>query len=348
MTQGQGEWEIIRNAAPKFDGHYQPRVPLWGYANDSEPIEMERKIDSAADHGVNVFIFDWYWYNNQPFLENSLNDGFLKAKNNHRIHFYLMWANHDATTLWDFKRSHRNKKIWSGTIRRSEFDKAVDRVIDLYFSHPSYYKIDGKPVFSIYDLTNLIKGLGGIRKTRLAIDSFREKVKAKGFPDLHLQAILWGAIPSSLSDVPGDRKKTQDNTIRELGFDSLTNYQWCHYVRPKGKYKDWGDKAILSWEKWRDEFSIPFFPHVSIGWDTNPRFIALKEDLIIENTPTQFGSYIRNALDFIDTNMIDPPLLTVNSWNEWSEGSYLEPDTHYGMLYLEAIQDSLKKYERKK
>ena len=32
-------------------------------------------------------------------------------------------------------------------------------------------------------------------------------------------------------------------------------------------------------------------------------------------------------------------IITINSWNEWTEGSYVEPDTLHGMGYLEAIRD---------
>ena len=117
---------------------------------------MEMQINAAADHGVNVFIYDWYWYDNRPFLEQCLNNGYLKAKNNNRVKFYLMWANHNVTYLWDKRNSHINNLIWTGMVDEKQFDAITDRLIEKYFSHPSYYKIDGCPVFMVYDVKILL------------------------------------------------------------------------------------------------------------------------------------------------------------------------------------------------
>jgi hypothetical protein len=91
-----GEWEVIRKGTPRFEGHCQPRVPLWGYEMDDDPAVMGKWIDVAIEHGVNIFIFDCYWFDGVPFLESSLNNDFLKARNNEKMYFYLMWANHDV------------------------------------------------------------------------------------------------------------------------------------------------------------------------------------------------------------------------------------------------------------
>jgi hypothetical protein len=175
---------------------------------------------------------------------------------------------------------------------------------------------------------------------REALASFRERTRAAGFPGLHLQAILWGQIPASVSMVPGDRTETQNSTVVSLGFDSLTNYQWCHNVSPKGPYRDWAEKSVALWRKWTQDFSLPCYPHVSVGWDTNPRF-QKPHSLITDNTPELFGEYVRRAMSFVDTHALSPRLITLNAWNEWSESSYLEPDTATGMRYLEALRDAV-------
>ena len=93
------EWDLVKAAKPRFPGHHQPNVPLWGYADESDPKVMEQKIAAAADHGVDAFIFDWYAYDDGPFLDRPIDLGFLKAANNDRLKFAFMWANHDWVEL---------------------------------------------------------------------------------------------------------------------------------------------------------------------------------------------------------------------------------------------------------
>ena len=331
----EGEWEIIRNAKPKFPGHYQPRVPLWGFEDEASPAAMAKKIDAAADHGVNVMIFDWYWYDNQPFLEKTI-DAFLAAPNVGRMKFFLMWANHDATTLWDLERSHKDEVIWPGGVDRSTFDAVANRVINRYMTHPSYYRIEGKPVFSVYHINNLVNGLGGLEQARDALDGLRGKAASAGLGGLHLQAVVTSEIPQI--PPPGGGEARHANTLALLGFDSATCYQWCHFVQPKGPYETWAKHSIPLWDMWTAEYSMPFFPHVSIGWDTNPRFKGLL-DAVIEPSVEGFADSLQQAKAFIARNNLQPRLITINSWNEWGEGSYLEPDTRFGMQYLEAVKE---------
>ena len=336
-----GEWEIIRNAVPKEEGHQQPKVPLWGYQDEANAEDMDLKIKTALEYGVNTFIFDWYWFKKEPFLESCINDGFLQA-NNERMNFYLMWANHDATTYWDVKNPRVDSVYWEGEVDREQFDIIVKRVISHYFKEPSYLKIEGEPVFCIYELNTLMNGLGGPEKTREALDYFREKTIEAGFPGLHLQGILWEALPSTIEGVPGDPIKSQDDVLSYFGFKSLTNYCWAHLQNPDGDYEVWGDASVNMWDGFREQFSMTYFPNVTVSWDANPRF-PFKAGYIHNSTPPKFEKYLIRAKNYIDENHIEPKMITINAWNEWSEGSYLEPDTTWEYGYLEAVKNAFGK-----
>jgi hypothetical protein len=337
--EGIGEWQSVKNSVRKFPEHNWPRKPLWGYVNEADPYVMEMQIDAAADHGVNVFIYDWYWYDKRPFLENCLNDGYLKAKNNDRVKFYLMWANHNVNYTWDIRNSHiQDSIIWDAAVDRSEFEKIANRLIEKYFLHPSYYKIDGKPVFMIYDLANLMKGLGGAQATKDAFDWFRLQAQKSGLPDLHLQLTLWGEMNFNLSGVDGGITATTSEIVEMLEFDSMSNYQFCHFVDIDRDYNLIMDDVVNHWSFIDKTYKIPYFPHISVGWDNNPRFKEFRPGIVKNNTPENVEKAFIKAKEYIDSHPNITPLVTVNSWNEWTETSYLQPDDLYGYGYLEAIK----------
>ena len=74
------EWDLVKAARPRFPGHHEPNVPAWGYEDEADPAVMARKIDAAADHGVDAFVFDWYYYDDGAFLDDALEKGYLKGR----------------------------------------------------------------------------------------------------------------------------------------------------------------------------------------------------------------------------------------------------------------------------
>lgn len=62
--------------------------------------------------------------------------------------------------------------------------------------------------------------------------------------------------------------------------------------------------------------------------------------------PEKFKKYLVKARNFVDENNLHPKLITINAWNEWSEGSYLEPDSVGGYGYLEVLKSVFIENER--
>jgi hypothetical protein len=341
------EWELVKAARPRFPGHRQPLVPLWGYADESDPEVMAQKIDAAADHGIDAFIFDWYYYDDGPFLDRPIDRGFLKAENNARLKFAFMWANHDWIEIQPYRRGTERKVLYPGAVTPETFDTICDHVIESYFQHPSYWRIDGRPYFSVYELTKLLAGFGGVQQTRAALDKFRAKAVAAGLPGLHLNAVVWGQ-----PILPGEQKPADAaQLVKDLGFDSVTSYVWIHHVllpELQTDYNEVRDTYFRYWSEAERRFDVPYFPNVTMGWDSSPR--AHQDDefdnvgypfmnTIGGNTPERFKEALARTKRRLLSRPDGPRILNINCWNEWTEGSYLEPDTVYGMQYLEAVRD---------
>jgi hypothetical protein len=345
--EGWSEWELVKAARPRFPGHPQPKVPLWGYLDESLPGVMERKIAAAADHGIGAFIFDWYYYDDGPFLDRPIDRGFLRANNNHRLKFAFMWANHDWLEIQPYKRGTPPRLLFPGKVTPTTFEKIGDHLIRDYFSHPSYWRIEGRPYFSFYDLSKLLESFGSVAATRAALDQFRARAKAAGLPGLHLNAVVWGQPILPGEGTPADATKL----VRELGFDSVTSYVWIHHVPLPRQVTDYDfvrDRYFEYWSEAEKRFDVPYFPNVSMGWDSSPR--AAQEDefgdfgypftnTIGGNTPERFRAALQKTKERLLAQPGGPRILNINCWNEWTEGSYLEPDVVNGMKYLEAVRD---------
>ena len=336
---GYGEWETVKAAEARFEGHEWPRKPLWGYVNEADPYVMEMQIEAAVDHGVNVFIYDWYWYDDRPFLEQCLNEGFLKAKNRSKMKFYLMWANHDVTYGWDRRISTKdyNTVIWKGAQDKEQFRIIAKRWIEKYFTLPEYYLIDNKPVISIYDLQNFIDGLGGVEDAKKEMQWLDSEVKKLGFDGVHFQYIKFGTVTTNISGFDGGEKTYNPaEIIKLLPFNSLTHYQFVHFADMNRDYDEIMKDVEKEWQEIEKEYDIPYYPHISIGWDNTPRFKTHTNTVVKNNPPEKFEAALMKAKEYADEKNVK--LVTVNSWNEWTETSYLQPDDLHGYGYLEAVR----------
>ena len=346
---GWSEWELVKKARPRFPGHDQPKVPLWGYTDESDPVVMAKKIETAARYGIDAFIFDWYYYDDGPFLEKCLEHGYMQAENNSQVKFAIMWANHDWIDIHPVSKKDRlkgPKLLYPGKISPETWERMTGYIIKKYFHHPSYWKVGGKPYFSIYDLSRFIEIFGSVEDTRKAVEAFRQKVIDSGLPGLNLNAVVWGR-----PILPGEKRV--DNPfalISYLGFDSFTSYVWIHHVAlpefPQTPYLYVQKKYFEYANSVADTFNLPYYPNVTMGWDPSPRtnqndpyenlgypFMAT----ISDNTPEAFTGALREMKSFLQSHPQCNNTFNINCWNEWTEGSYLEPDTTYKTGYLEAV-----------
>ena len=362
--KGFSEWELIKTTKPLYPGHHQPKVPLMGYFDESDPEWSAKEIDLAADAGITTFLFDWYWHSGVKIMKEALEEGFLKAPNRDRLKFALMWANHNwgswpAVTGIPGMASMVNQgvSLWL-PIRHNleDLDRVVDYCCEHYFSEPNYWKIDGRPYFSFFDVAEFQKQLGGLEQAEEGLTRMYERAKNNGLPGLFFGANIgccndnlyccgWNRV--SATGELGFESVFAYNIVRTPQFSSLTNDS------PIVQYDEVIKSHQYCWEQ-IGKGGLPHWPVVTMGCDVTPRWhrgVSLPMDFrklgyepIIEgNTPEKFGRLCSLALEQAEKNNSQPKAIIINAWNEWTEGMYLLPEKQYGTGYLEALRNALKK-----
>ena len=264
------EWELVKAARPRFPGHHQPNVPLWGYTDESDPKVMAQKIAAAADHGIDAFIFDWYYYNDGPFLDRPIDIGFLKAANNARLKFAFMWANHDWQEIHPYKTRHRAQGALS---RRRD---AGELRQDLRPRHPlllpaSVLLADRRAALLL--VLRPDEADGGLRQRRGDARGARQvpregRGRRPAGPAPERRRL--GARRSCPARKPADPVKL----VKDLGFDSVTSYVWIHHVplpKLQTDYNEVRDAYFRYWNEAERKFGVPYYPNVTMGWDSSPR-----------------------------------------------------------------------------
>ena len=349
--RGFTEWELVKTTVPLFDGHKQPKRPLWGYFDESDPEMMARQIDLAADNGLTGFLFDWYWYQGEQFLEKPLDQAFLNAPNRNRLKFALMWANHNWgvwPALDDEKHQAMNgnenqsSNLWL-EIKHSDEDlrNVMDFCCKKYFSCENYWKIDGKPVFSFYASDCLFSAIEPEDVIRIV----NEQAEKHGFPGIYLLMNIgccndnerfcgWGRVARM--------KKAGFDAVFAYNIVAPSYYRELPVEMPVFDYTGMMEAQEFCWKK-IEEGGMPHFPSVTLGLDVAPRWsrsVKFPMDYVnlgycpvcTGNTPEKFGILLKKALQK------DTPAVIINAWNEWTEGMALLPDAQYGTGFLDTIR----------
>lgn len=346
--KGWTEWELVKQARPRWSGHDMPKKPLWGYEMDDDPSVFAKKIDAAASHGVDVFLFDWYWHQGTgPYLARGLEEGFLKANNSNKVKFALMWANQPLLDIMPAKRAWRGKQVqvYPGTVDMVTFENVSDYIVDKYFSHQSYYRVRGCPFISFYQIETLLQSFGGEPVgAKKALDYLVSRTK---------QRKVAGCVHVNGIDTFMRTRPDAAAVVTQLQLSSLTSYTWFHYSKTFNNFPvtSYNYSMQVNKEYWSDanrSYPVVYIPNVSASWDSSPR--TCQTDVFdnsgypfgstFGSTPQEFQTALEAAKSFMDkTCASDWCMLTINAWNEWSESAYIEPDEVDGFGRLNAIKN---------
>jgi hypothetical protein len=337
---GFTEWDLVETATPRFSGHAQPRLPLWGRYDDRDPAEVGRRVAVCREHGIDGLIYGFFWCRGKRVFQDALDLGLLGSTEGQRFPFALMWANRMPRRVLPVRRADVPVISPERLVDSDEADfvELVRYLAERYFVRDNYLRVQGRAYLSIFDSTFFIRELGVAAATR-AISRARQMLFERDLPLLHLAAV------DPASDVVGK--------LAQIGFDSVTHYvllpDW------KGPFQqDYAERASVratEWPRFASAARLPYHPSVAPGWDASPRGADFGPErprkypwwpVVVGEHPEAFRTAVERAVAYMRESDLadDARLVFIASLNEWSEGHYLEPDTRHGLRWIEAIRDA--------
>ena len=217
----------------------------------------------------------------------------------------------------------------------------IHYIVDHYAGHPSYLRVGDKPVLFIYHAsTSLSNSLGGIEKLSQFIASVRTAARERGV-ELYIvgDVMYWRPLPT-------------DESYAKL-FDAVSAYTLpdagVGWTSDTGRLTSVGPYDLLvtsyadmirHWYELTRSLGIGFIPPVTPGFNNTGTFNAGIDDYLVvrtDSTPEKFAQMVGAATSYVDPGL---RMMIVEAWNEYHEGSVIEPTAQFGFVYLDAIARS--------
>lgn len=321
--EGFTEWTNVAKATPQFEGHYQPRLPsAMGFYDLRLPEVMERQTELAKQFGINGFCFHHYYFNGKRLMERPV-DNLL----NHPeidFPFMLCWANENWTRRWD----GRDQDVLISQKHSAEDDIVFLKDIGRYFSDSRYIRVNGKPFFIVYNVSQLPDPAATVARWRAYWKEERGEelyiVMAQTFGEHDPNKYGFdGAVEFPPNTLPAC------NITAE--FDVASEFSGGIY-----SYKQLTKDSLKV-----STTDFPLFKTVFPQWDNTARR-GSKSHIFEGSTPEQYAKWLSGCCECAKKSLTaGEQFVFINAWNEWAEGAHLEPCSYYGYAYLNATQEAL-------
>ena len=330
--KGFTEWVNTEKAEPRFKGHYQPRRPHKdiGFYDLSSIETMKKQVELAKMHGLYGFCFYYYWFSGKRLMEKPVD--LLLEHPEIDMPFCLCWANENWTRTW----SGNQKDV---LIAQEYSDDDREKFIDdlkKYIDDKRYIRINGKPVIVVYNA-------GELPNKKETFNAWRKRAVDIGIGEI----LIWVCRTCN-----HDAKEMQieDYIDAEVEFPPHNFWgfkeTWIRNLDLSGKsaniynYQKLVD--IIQNSLFASKDKLPVYRTAFMGWDNACRRA---------NNWTTFYAYsLKSFYKWVSLLVTDARLkfkkeeerfIFVNAWNEWAEGTYLEPDEKYGYANINTFSKAV-------
>ena len=291
-----------------FVNGYKERTPLIGFYDEGSPEVADWEIKWLTEHGIDYQMFCWFRQGSvnmpvqRPVQSWALHDGFMESKYGDKLKFVLMWENNNATGVAGMEDWQKN---------------LVPYWIEWYFKDPRYLVIDNKPVMAMYWLPKLVQNFGSLDAVREAMRYLDSACREEGFDGVYL---LFQA---------DTRSPELHKQYKYVGADAIFSYtaKSDTAVGQKAQFEAQSATGII------DVIASPGMGWDNSAWGINNRIGWNDKATQLEIMNWLHDEYMPRQKGFAQK------MITIDNWNEFSEGHWYYPSGIAGFDYLDAVRE---------
>lgn len=299
---------------------FPDREPYLGWYSEDDIDVMNQQLEWMHQYGVNYVVFDWLWgRDSKGYLEHALKL-YLKSENKSKVGFSILWANHT-----EYKFSKR------------QLTNLIDYWCGNFFIYDEFKKVNGKPLVYVFSGKTLFKNIIDIGMSPSEFLQYADQLAINhGFQGI---TFVFGV-------------GANDSEMKYSGFSSSVAFSAYNFHSPATKkinsisnmshsYKELDESYQDQWH-WMLKNSDGFFiVPITSGWDKSPwggSSDPLHDKSV--STPEEFEGHLLAAKSVLRNNSDKThKMAVICCWNEYGEGSYIEPTKKHGFSYLQKIKN---------
>jgi O-antigen biosynthesis protein len=323
---GFTEWTNTRPMRPLFEGHYQPHEPAeeLGYYDLSDVNVMVKQATLAKEYGISGFCYYYYWFNGRTLLEKPLRN--MLSEPRVAIPFCLCWANHNWTRRWD---GLDQEMLLEQTYDETTYTRFIDDLAP-YLNDGRYIRVDNKPVVLVYQADQ-------VANPREAVAAWRNHARTQYGIELYLICVQ----QSSQTD-PGEfgYDAAVDFTPKWRVEDALPSSEYPKYLKDdtSAVFFDYRKNTIKSVLRRVEEYKL--YRCVYPMWDNSPRRKGSGSFIVVNSSLELFRRFLVEMSKLTVSDFcFEERFLFINAWNEWAEGTHLEPCKKHGDGLLQICRE---------
>jgi lipopolysaccharide biosynthesis protein len=326
---GFTEWTNTSKSLPRFPSHYQPRVPHpdIGYYDLQDDKALEKQVQIAKVSGIDGFCFYYYWFSGKKLLEKPILNFLRRQDLDHG--FLICWANENWTRRWD----GLDKEILMEQRYAQGWDLNFIQEVAILFQDRRYIRLNGKPIVIIYNLTVIPDAESVVR-------NWREWCRNNDIGEISVWAVYDNSFfnhEPSFIDRFVEFPPRPIATVEHLSKKSFGCNDKDAYLFDYEHFVD----SILQNNCLAGNLKISIYRCVMMGWDNSARrkgaFHAWAKF-----SGDKFFQWCRRIWEYtVHTFPDSERFIFVNAWNEWAEGTYLEPDTRFGYANINTLSRAI-------